>query len=142
MGAAGEIAARRFLKLPLGLKTTFDNGVDLIWRGHTVDVKATRWVPTIMGRYLQWPENKKIKADYILMTAVRLEEKEAVILGFCSRQELEHADVNPERDIPCKEIPIRKLKDPAELLTLSPKRKGSKAKKYATGSGKSVTANA
>lgn len=142
MGAAGEIAARRFLKLPLWLQTTFDNGIDLEWRGHTVDVKATRWVPTIMSRYLQWPKTKNIKADLILMTAIDFEQKKAILLGFCSREELERAPVNEKRDIPCMEVPVTSLRKPEKLFDLNQRQNGSKVQRSSNGSGKKEMANA
>jgi len=129
MGAAGEIAARLFLKLPLRLSTKFDNGVDLEWQGYSVDVKATRWVSTIMSRYLQWPEKKNIKADFILLTAIDFNERRAKILGYCTGEELRNAPVNEKREIPCMEIPIKELKDPEDLFSLTQKRKEKRAEK-------------
>jgi hypothetical protein len=115
IGAAGELAARRFLGIPQSLHEVFDGGVDLIWKGKTVDVKATQLTPKIMHRYWQWPEWKDIRADIILMTAVNLKEKQAAVLGYVYAQELKDAPINLERHFPCHEIPVPLL-HPAYLL--------------------------
>jgi len=116
IGAVGELAARRFLGLPQSLHETFDHGVDLIWRGKAIDVKATHLTPKIMYRFLQWPEWKTIKADIVLMTAVNLYDKSAVVLGFAYARELMNAEVNNEREIPCHEIAVPKLHPPYLLI--------------------------
>lgn len=104
LGAAGEIAARRFLGLPEKLHKGLDNGIDLYWRGWKVDVKATHMTKYLHHRYLQWPHFKPVKADLILMTAVNLKWKKATVIGFAMRHEILAATINTSRDIPCHEI--------------------------------------
>ena len=118
IGAAGELAARRFLGIDEALGTTFDGGVDLEYAGRTIDVKATKMTPKLRYRYLQWPEWKPVKSDIILLTAVDVLEKNATVVGFALREEIKDGAVNYERDIPCYEIPILKLRSPWELLAL------------------------
>jgi hypothetical protein len=117
LGAAGELAARRFLGLPERLHTEFDAGVDLIWRGHTVDVKATILTPNVRNIHLQWPHWKPIKSELILMTAIDLEDRQATVIGFTDRDHVAQATINPERDTPCHEIPVTDLSAPYELFT-------------------------
>ncbi|MGW8177928.1 MAG: hypothetical protein ACWGQW_03925 [bacterium] len=125
LGAAGEIAARRFLGLPETLHLTKDNGVDLVWRGWTVDVKCTHMTKYLHHRYLQWPHYKPIKADIILMTAVNLKWKKGTVIGFALRHELAAAPINPKRDIPCREILVTKL-HPAWKMQVMTFKKGKK----------------
>lgn len=115
LGAAGELAARRFLGLPENLHTNFDNGADLVWNSYKVDVKATRLTHSFRFRFLQWPEWKPVKADIILLTAVNMDEKSATVVGWTTRPEIQNAPVNNERFIPCHEIPITDLRPPWEL---------------------------
>jgi hypothetical protein len=49
IGAAGEVAARRFLGLPERLHNHFDGGVDLNWRGYRIDVKSTGFAGHLRG---------------------------------------------------------------------------------------------
>lgn len=109
LGAAGEIAARRFLGLPEKLHLNKDNGIDLYWRGWKVDVKATRMTKNLDYRFLQWPHYKPIKADIIFMTAVNLKYKKATVIGFATANELSTAPINTSRDIPCHEISVKIL---------------------------------
>jgi hypothetical protein len=122
LGAAGELAARRFLGLDEALHEGFDDGVDLLWKGWKVDVKTTLLTRKIGYRYLQWPENKPIKADIVFMVTVDLESQEAVPVGFATRQELEAAPVNTERKYPCREIPFVHLHAPWEMYAVSTRR--------------------
>ena len=78
IGAAGEVAARRFLGLPEKLHNHFDGGVDLNWRGYRVDVKSTAISDYLGKQYLQYPEYKWINADIILMMGIDLDRQEAV----------------------------------------------------------------
>lgn len=121
LGAAGELAARRFLKLPTSLHRVFDGGADFIWKGWRVDVKATRLTPRLEFRYLQWPETKPIRADLVLLTAVNVATQAAVVVGWATADQVAAAPVNPERDYPCHEIPVPSLRPPSELLTIEPK---------------------
>jgi hypothetical protein len=116
IGAAGELVARRFLKLPCELHDNFDGGVDLIWNEQRVDIKATVWTRKLRFRYLQWPEQKPILADIIFLTAVNLERKEAIVVGFALPAEVRNAPINRTRDYPCHEIPVCVLHGPHELL--------------------------
>jgi len=118
LGAAGEIAARRFLGLPEKLHLGRDKGVDLYWRGWQVDVKATHMTKYLHHRYLQWPYYKPVKADIILMTAVHLKWKKATVIGFAQRHEVEAATINSSRDIPCHEILTTNLHPAWEMQIL------------------------
>lgn len=118
IGAAGELAARRFLGLPEKLHTKFDGGKDLFWRGYSLDVKATKLTPNIEYRYLQWTEGKPIRADIIMMMGVDLGAKGAIPLGWAFAFELINAPINYERDRPCHEISILDLRPDWGLFAL------------------------
>lgn len=115
IGVAGEIVARRFLGLPEELHEGFDGGVDLVYGGMKVDVKATLLTPNIGHRFLQWPETKRIKSDIVLLTAVDPILQIGTILGYANRHDVLNAHVNYERFNPCHEIPVRDLKPAWEL---------------------------
>lgn len=116
IGAAGELAARRFLQLEEDLHEHFDGGADIRYRDIRIDVKATVWTPRLMHRYLQWPIWKPVKADVILFTAVNIEQKSAIVVGYALRHEVNRAPVNKERAIPCYEIPVPRLRKASRLL--------------------------
>lgn len=118
LGAAGEIAARRFLGLEEKLHLTKDNGIDLYWRGWKVDVKATHMTKYLHHRYLQWPHYKPVKADIVLMTAVHLKWKKATVIGFAMRHEVLAAPINTARDVPCHEILTENLHPAWKLQVL------------------------
>lgn len=122
LGAAGEIAARRFLGLPEKLHLKRDNGIDLYWRGWKVDVKATHMTKYLHYRYLQWPHYKPVKADIILMTAVNLQTKKATVIGFATQHEVLAATINTTRDIPCHEISMNSLHPAWRLQVLQHRR--------------------
>jgi hypothetical protein len=117
LGAAGELAARRFLKIGETLHTHFDRGADIHWRGYKIDVKATRLTPLTEFRFLQWPYTKTIKADLILLTAIDLRTMEAEVIGYAFREEVLRAPINPDRRYPCHEIPIAELHSPWNLFS-------------------------
>lgn len=125
LGAAGEIAARRFLGLPEKLHLEKDNGIDLYWRGWKVDVKATHMTKYLHHRYLQWPHYKPVKADIVFMTAVHLGWKRATVVGFAMRHEIKAAPINPKRDVPCHEILTTNL-HPAWMLHVLKFNKGGR----------------
>ena len=60
IGAAGELAARRFLGLSDKLHFRFDQGVDIKTPSRSIDVKATKLTPLLRHRYLQWPKKKPV----------------------------------------------------------------------------------
>jgi len=122
LGAAGELAARRFYGLDEHLHTGFDDGCDLIYRGYTIDVKTTRLTRQIQHRYLQWPYFKPVEADIILMAAVQLTQRRAPILGYATREEVDTAPINYSRDVPCREIPVTRLHPAWHLENLKPGR--------------------
>lgn len=109
IGAAGELAARRCLNLSESLHIRRDNGIDILWRGWRVDVKTTKLTPRIQHRFLQWPKDKPIKCDIVLMVAVDTSQKSAELLGFAFAYEIMCAPVNYSRDFPCHEIPVGQL---------------------------------
>ena len=115
IGVAGEIVARRFLGLPEQLHDGFDGGVDLVFGGMKVDVKATILTPNIAHRFLQWPETKRIKADIILLTAIDPITQTGTVLGYANRSDILNAEINRDRFQPCYEIPVRKLRPAWEL---------------------------
>jgi hypothetical protein len=116
IGAAGELAARRFLQLDENLHEHFDGGCDILYKGIRLDVKATVWTKRLTRRYLQWPIWKQIKADAILFTAINQDKKSAVIVGYALPHDIGRAPLNQARDIPCYEIPIPKLRKASGLL--------------------------
>lgn len=116
LGAAGELAARRYLGLPEILNEHFDGGFDLFYKGYSIDVKATHLTPRLAFRSLQWPEWKPIRADIILMTAVDLKEMIAAMVGYAYKLEVLEAPINKERDIPCHEISAVLLHPTWELI--------------------------
>jgi hypothetical protein len=118
LGAAGELAARRYLGLPERLGEHFDGGYDLSYKGYTIDVKATHLTPRLAYRSLQWPEWKPLKADIVLMTAVDLKEKIAAMVGYAYKHEVLEAHINHERAVPCHEIPTISLHPTWELLAV------------------------
>jgi hypothetical protein len=116
IGAAGELAARRFLQFDENLHEHFDGGADILYKGIRIDVKATVWTPRLNHRYLQWPIWKPIKADAILFTAVNIEQKSAIVVGYALRHEINQAPVNNTRAFPCYEIPVPQLRKASRLL--------------------------
>ena len=111
MGAAGELAARRFLGLPEILGTTFDGGVDLSTHGITVDVKSTKpW-----SKWLQVAYYKRVSADVILMMSVDMNKREVVPFGFAWRQEIFSAPLDLRMDDACHRIHISDLHDIEDL---------------------------
>lgn len=118
LGAAGEIAARRFLGMPEKLHEHFDHGYDITWRGLLIDVKTTHLTPKIAHRFMQWPEWKIVKAEIILMSAVDLEGKQATVMGYAYKDEILASPINQTRYTPCHEIAMYALHPAWELLTL------------------------
>lgn len=118
LGAAGELAARRFLGLPEELHNEFDGGKDMVWHGLKIDVETTVLTSKIHYRYLQWPYYKSIKADIILMVAVDTDSHQATVLGYAIPEDIKAAPVNTERYVPCHEIPIPNLRPAWELAIM------------------------
>ncbi len=118
LGAAGELAARRFLNLPETLHTHFDHGVDILLESHKIDVKATVLTTQIEHRFLQWPYWKRIRSQIILLTAVSIPNQSAIIIGYAKKTEILNAPVNTMRARPCHEIPVKDLHPASKLLTL------------------------
>ena len=116
MGAAGELAARRFLGLDEELHTGFDGGIEFEYAGVTVDVKTTLFTPRLEHRFLQYPFSKPLRADIVLMVAVEPQEKMAAILGYATRHEVLSRNVNRKRAYPCREVPVCELKPGWMLL--------------------------
>jgi hypothetical protein len=117
LGAAGELAARRFLHLPEELHVHFDGGRDLRWNGCSVDVKTTIMTPYLKHRFLQWPIDKPIHCDLILLMAVHMKFKIAHAIGYATHDEVEASLVNHTREFPCREIPVPELHQAWELVT-------------------------
>lgn len=115
LGAAGELAARRFLGLPEVLHENFDGGADIELNGMRIDVKATRLTKNIQHRFLQWPYGKPIKTDVVLFTAVDLQSRRAIVIGYATKEDVIKAPVNEKRERPCHEIPTSKLRPAWEL---------------------------
>lgn len=116
IGAAGELAARRFFQLPEELHTHLDGGTDMWFKDMRIDIKATVWTPRLQFRFLQWPITKAIKSDVIMLTAVNIEEKAAIIVGYALPSDIERAPINYERDYACHEISIPRLRKASRLL--------------------------
>jgi hypothetical protein len=130
IGAAGELAARRFLGLSEDLHTHFDGGTDIEWRNTTIDVKSTHLTKYIHHRFLQWRMGKPIRAQIILMTGVDTRRKQAAILGYAYKHEIESAEINYTRFNPCHEIPVPRLHAAWELLV--PERKSWRSSSFVT----------
>ena len=116
IGAAGEVAARRFLGLDEKIHEHFDGGADLIYKGFRVDVKATCWTPLLQHRFLQWPQWKTIRCDFVLMSVIDTMTRKAKIVGFATKSEIERAPVNFTRSYPCHEIAIPLLHRMVDLM--------------------------
>jgi len=121
IGAAGELAARHFLGLPTKLHKGFDHGRDFLWRGWKVDVKTTKLTPRLAFRFLQWPTEKLIRADIILLMAVDQETMEVTPVGWTTAEEMAHAPINRTRQVPCHEIPVTDLRPFWEMFTVQPR---------------------
>ena len=119
LGAAGELAARRFLSLNENLHDRFDGGIDIVFHGVSIDVKTTHLTRKFKHRCLQWPARKRIKADIVLMAAVDVRTKRAAIIGYAYPQEILSREVNYEREQPCYEVPVEELHPAWELLVPS-----------------------
>lgn len=119
LGVAGEIAVRRYLGLSEEVHDGFDNGVDLLYHGKRIDVKATVLTPKLSYRFLQWPAWKLVKADIIILTAVNIDLRSAVIVGYATKEEVLKAPVNYTRADPCHEISSRDLHPVWELVASS-----------------------
>jgi len=116
MGAAGELAARRYLHLPEELGTSFDGGVDISLHGITVDVKST-------GPYAKWLQvayYKRVAADIILMMAVDMKRKNARPFGYAWRREVLSAPIDLLMDDACHSIAIEDLHRIQELKAYAP----------------------
>lgn len=112
MGAAGELAARRYLGLSEELGTHFDGGVDLSLHGLTVDIKSTRpW-----SKWLQVAYYKRVVADVILMMSVHMKRQAARPFGFAWREEILAAPLDLRMDDACHHIPVEELHPVRELL--------------------------
>ena len=116
LGAAGELAARRFFQVSEQLHTHFDQGADIVYKDIRIDVKATHWTPKVLRRHLQWAIWKQIRADVILLTAINLQQKSAILVGYALPHEILRAPVNEDRFIACHEIPVPRLRKPSKLL--------------------------
>jgi hypothetical protein len=116
IGAAGELAARRFLQLNENLHVHFDGGCDILYKDIRIDVKATVWTPRLERRFLQWRITKPMRADVVLLTAVNCEKRSAIIRGYALRHEAGQAPINQTRDYPCFEIPVTRLHSASNLL--------------------------
>ena len=124
LGVAGEVTARRFLGLPEIVHGGFDGGADIIYCGIRIDVKATVLTPKVNHRFLQWPKWKRIKADYVLLTAIDPISQQSVILGYATPQEIMNSPVNEDRKYPCYELEVDKL-HPEYLLVVEAMRRQS-----------------
>ena len=116
IGAAGELAARRFLGLPEILHTHFDGGTDIVVGKTRIDVKATKLDPA--HKFMQWPYWKWVKSPIVLMTMVDIAKKEAVVVGYATRDDILSSSVNLQRNTMCYEIPIKNLRKASDLYEL------------------------
>ena len=120
LGAAGELVARRFLSQEETLHTHFDGGVDIYFGGQTIDVKAMRWEPGFWQRlFLQWPYWKPVKSQIVLVTAVSLDRKAGIVVGYALPHEITRTAINLRRAIWCHEVPVKELHPAGELLHLA-----------------------
>ena len=116
IGAAGELAARRFLGLPEFLHTHFDGGYDMFIGSTRIDVKATKL--DLAHKYMQWPYWKWVKAPIILMAMVDVQNKKALIVGYATREDILASTINMERSTMCYELPIKDLRKASDLYDL------------------------
>ena len=116
IGAAGELAARRFLGLPEILHTHFDGGTDIVVGKTRIDVKATKLDPA--HKYMQWPYWKWVKAPIILMTMVDIAAKKVLVVGYATQEDVMGAEINMKRSTWCYEIPIKCLRKASDLYDL------------------------
>jgi hypothetical protein len=116
IGVAGEIIVRRFLGLAECVHEGFDRGIDIEYFGLKLDVKATVLTPSANYRFLQWPNWKKVRADYIVMTVVDPINKVGTVIGYAKKDEVFSAPINPNRHTPCHEIPFPSLHPAWELI--------------------------
>jgi hypothetical protein len=116
IGVAGEVAARRYLGLVENVHEGFDNGVDILLGGMKIDVKTTILTPKLNHRFLQWPITKFVKSDVVLFMAVDPLSKQAVAVGYATKNEIAKAAINTTRSNPCREIPVPDLHPSYELI--------------------------
>jgi len=115
IGAAGEMAARRYFGLKEELHLHFDGGTDMKFHGLRINVKATEYSLVKPRHFLQWPIEKDINCDVAVMTMVDLLNKRVAVIGFALQDELLVAPINHKRPYTCREIPIRDLHPIADL---------------------------
>lgn len=115
IGVAGELLVRRFLGLPEEIHSGFDHGIDIEAFGLRMDVKATILTPNARYRFLQWPYWKKVQADFIVMTAIDPIHRLGTIIGYATHAEIQTAEINSSRAIPCHEIAFPSLHPVWEL---------------------------
>jgi hypothetical protein len=115
IGAAGELAARRFFGIEEKLHEHFDGGIDLVIANMRIDVKSTLLTPRFHYRFLQWPRWKEVHGDFILMMAVDVLRQKATVVGYATREEIKTAPINLTRSTPCHEIPVSDLHPAWEL---------------------------
>ncbi len=127
IGVAGEVVVRRFLGLPETVHERFDNGIDIEYFGMRMDVKATILTPNASYRFLQWPNWKKVRADYIVMTIIDPINKVGTVVGYATKHEIYAAAVNKNRHQPCHEIAFRELHPAWELIVEACKRRTDSA---------------
>lgn len=125
MGAAGEVAAHLYLGLSPEIHLEFDDGVDLEWRGWTVDVKTAR--AEIKRLALQIPlrkiKDRLLNSEIYLLTTVDIKKREANIIGYTWRGAILKAKPNYTRPVPCKEIYAWDLYEPSRLKNIRRKRR-------------------
>ena len=114
IGAAGELAARRFLGLSEKLGTTFDGGIDLSLHGLTIDVKSTK----PYSLWLQLAYYKRVAADVLLMMSVNVKRQTVIPRGFAWREEILAAPLDISQDDACHRIHIDELHPIHELLEI------------------------
>lgn len=127
IGVAGELIVRRFLGLAEHVHEGFDNGVDINYFGMRMDVKATILTPNANYRFLQWPNWKKVRADYIVMTLIDPVNKVGTITGYAMKDEILRSPINQTRQTPCHEIPVTDLHPAWELIVEACRRRTSAA---------------
>ena len=94
----------------------FDHGIDIEYFDMKMDVKATILTPNANYRFLQWPEWKKVRADYIVMTVIDPINKLGTIIGYARKSEIVNAPINQTRSTPCHEVAFTELHPAWELI--------------------------
>lgn len=120
LGAANEVALRRYLGLGDRLHDSFDGGRDLVYRGVAIDAKATRWSRQPEKLHLQYQWFKERAAPVLVLGMVSVKRRRVRLLGYAYASQLLAQPVNSERPTPCRELPVTELEPMWKLRVTFP----------------------